>query len=165
MRYFLLGLPGSGKSHWGKIWSEKIKLPFFDLDVIIENNEGFSITEIFKTEGEEYFRNLESFYLRKLIDNYESVMLSTGGGTPCFNENLDLMNQKGLTLYLDQPIDKIAERIWGQEKNKRPLFSHCQKQSDIFNTLQALNNKRSKYYQKASFHLKNWDELTINTLS
>ncbi|MGJ3235047.1 shikimate kinase [Marivirga sp.] len=164
MRYFLVGLPGSGKSHWGKIWSEKISTPYFDLDEIIENNEGFSISDIFKNEGEQHFRNLETFYLNKLIDNYQAIILSTGGGTPCFNNNMALMNQKGSTLYLDPPIDKIASRIWNQEENIRPLFSHCKKQSDIIDTLQKLKNKRSVYYEKAKFHLNNWDKMTIKTL-
>ncbi|WKV10887.1 shikimate kinase [Marivirga harenae] len=165
MRYFLVGLPGSGKSHWGKIWSEKIKLPFFDLDDIIENNEGFPITEIFKSEGEDYFRNLESFYLEKLADNYQAMMLSTGGGTPCFNNNMELMNKKGSTIFLNPPLQLIAKRIWDPAKNTRPLFSHCNKQADIFNKLEQLKNKRFDYYNKATHHLKDWDETTIQALS
>ncbi|WP_296621923.1 shikimate kinase [Marivirga sp.] len=162
MRYFLLGLPGSGKSHWGKIWSESTKLPYFDLDEVIENNEGQSIADIFKNEGEEYFRNLETFYLNKLIDNYKPLMLSTGGGTPCFNENLELMNAKGTTIFLNPPIEEIAERISKPVGgNKRPMFSDCHSIEDVQKLLYELKNKRLSYYQKANFELEKWEVDTI----
>ncbi|HET8860159.1 shikimate kinase [Marivirga sp.] len=164
MRYFLVGLPGSGKSHWGKIWSEKTKSPYFDLDEIIENNEGESIKDIFKKEGEEYFRNLETFYLTKLVDNYKALMLSTGGGTPCFNNNMDLMNNLGQTIHLNPPIETIVRRLWKPKGNKRPMFSHCKNQNEVLITLEELNNKRIKYYAQAKYQLQNCDEFSIKNM-
>jgi shikimate kinase len=162
MRYFLLGLPGSGKSYWGKIWSEKLKSPFFDLDEIIENNEGKSITDIFRTEGEDYFRNLETFYLNKLIGNYEGFVLSTGGGTPCYNENMKLMNDKGDTIFLNPPIDETAERIWiPNEVNKRPLLDDCNSLEDVQVVLNKLYRRRIPFYQKAKKEFNNWDENSL----
>jgi len=159
MRYFLLGLPGSGKSHWGKIWSEKIKLPFFDLDEIIENNEGESIKDIFRTEGEEYFRNLETFYLNKLINNYRAFILSTGGGTPCFNKNMELMNENGLTLFLNPKIEETAKRIWKPNGgNKRPLFANCDSLEEVTEVLNTLFESRITFYQQAKKEVNNWNE-------
>jgi shikimate kinase len=165
-RYFLIGLPGSGKSHWGEIWSEKFHLPFFDLDEIIENNEGFSIKEIFENEGEEYFRNLETFYLNKLIDNYDGFILSTGGGTPCFNENINLMNAEGASIFLDAPVEKIAKRIWlPSGGNKRPLLSHCKSLEDVQAFLNQLRTDRLKYYNQAVITLKTWGNDTLLNLN
>jgi len=165
MRYFLIGLPGSGKSHWGKIWADKMKLTYFDLDELIENNEGFSISEIFQNDGEAHFRNLETFYLNKVIDNYQAFILSTGGGTACFNNNIELMNASGRTLFLDPPIEKIVARIWKPNKNKRPLFSHCNNLSEALEAVKQLNTERKKYYQQAKFALNTWDELTLKKIN
>ncbi|WP_375578393.1 shikimate kinase [Marivirga tractuosa] len=165
MRYFLIGLPGSGKSHWGKIWSEKLKVPYFDLDEIIQNNEGESISDIFKNEGEDYFRNLETFYLNKLIDNYTALLLSTGGGTPCFNDNINLMNNKGLSIFLNPSIEENAARIWKPDKgNQRPMFNNCNSLDDVQNLLNGLKNKRLSFYKKAKIELKNWDTESLLNL-
>jgi shikimate kinase len=162
MRYFLLGLPGSGKSHWGKIWSEKLKLHHYDLDEIIENNEGESITDIFKNEGEEHFRNLETFYLHKLINNYNSLVISTGGGTPCFNENLKLMNSQGTSIFLNPSIEEIANRIWNPTgENKRPMFSDCNSIEDVQKVLNELQQKRIQCYRNANYELDRWGLDTI----
>ncbi len=165
MRYFLIGLPGSGKSHWGKIWANTMKMPYFDLDEIIENNEGQSITDIFKSEGEEYFRNLETFYLKKLINNYGTAVLSTGGGTPCFNDNMNLMNDKGITLFLNPQIEKIAERIWQPvDDNKRPLFSACNSLDKVQDTLIKLYQNRKAFYQRSKIEMNKWDENSLKGL-
>lgn len=165
MRYFLIGLPGSGKSHWGQLWSEKLRLPFFDLDEIIQNNEGESIADIFKNEGEEHFRNLESFYLKKLIDNYQALILSTGGGTPCFNKNMNLMNANGLTIFLNPSIEDNTKRVWKPNgENDRPLFSNCKSLAEVHQLLNELKNKRLPFYQEAKIELNNWDENTLSRL-
>ena len=164
MRYFLLGLPGSGKSHWGKIWARETRNSFFDLDKVIENNEGESIKNIFKTEGEDHFRNLESFYLNKLIDNYHGLVLSTGGGTPCFNENLKLMARAGKTIFLNPPIEDIASRVWKPETNERPMFNQCKSKQEAFRLLEDLKTKRIIYYEQADIILERWDETIIKKI-
>lgn len=165
MRYFLIGLPGSGKSYWGKKWAEKMKLMYFDLDEIIVQNEGESISDIFKTEGEEHFRNLETFYLNKLTDNYNALLISTGGGTACFNNNMEVLNQKGTSIFLDPPLEQIAKRIWNpHEKNKRPLFSQCSSDLEVLEQLKILYKERAEFYLKASIHLQEWDECSLNNL-
>ena len=165
MRYFLLGLPGSGKSYWGKLWAENNKVLYFDLDVVIETNEGFSIKEIFQSEGEKHFRNLETFYLSKLIDNYESFILSTGGGTPCFNKNIKLMNENGISIFLNPAIEENAERIWKpQGGNIRPLFSGCNSLEEVKVILKNLYENRISFYQKAKIELKTWDKDSLKEL-
>ncbi|WKK75000.2 shikimate kinase [Marivirga salinae] len=165
MRYFLLGLPGSGKSYWGKLWAENIKVLYFDLDEVIETNEGFSINEIFQNEGEEHFRNLETFYLNKLIDNYEGFILSTGGGTPCFNNNIKLMNEEGVSIFLNPPIKETAKRIWKPNGgNKRPMFSECNSLNDVELILNRLYKKRLPFYQEANKELNKWDENSLKGL-
>ncbi len=162
MRYFLIGLPGSGKSHWGKLWAENSKVLYFDLDEVIETNEGFSIKQIFQNEGEKHFRNLETFYLNKLINNYESFVISTGGGTPCFNENIKLMNEKGISIFLNPPIEETAERIWKpNESHKRPLFADCNSLEDVQLILKSLYESRIPFYQKAKKELKTWDKNSL----
>ncbi|RUA35486.1 MAG: shikimate kinase [Bacteroidetes bacterium] len=163
MRYFLLGLPGSGKSHWGKIWSDYLNTPFFDLDKVIVDNEGFSIKEIFKNDGEDHFRNLETFYLNKLIDNYNGFILSTGGGTPCYNDNMKLMNEKGISIFLNPPIDVTAKRIWKPNGgNKRPLFADCNSFEDVQKSLISLYKTRIKFYQEAKIEFNTWNEHSLN---
>lgn len=163
MRYFLIGLPGSGKSYWGKVWSEKMKIPYFDLDQLIEKKEGLSIKEIFEIKGEAYFREVESFCLRNLIDTYDSFILATGGGTPCLQENMQLMNDKGSTVFLNLPLAEISKRIWNpDDANRRPLLKGCNSIADIEARLQQLNENRLPFYLMAKMELKKWDESTLS---
>ena len=162
MRFFLIGLPGSGKSHWAKIWSERNSIPYFDLDEIIEKSEGFAISEIFKNEGEQHFRNLESFYLEKLIKNFKVIIIATGGGTACFNSNMELMNQSGKTIYLNTPIAQIAERLWeAEQQSSRPLLANCQTLTEVIAKLEEMQTQRSQFYQQAKIIWENWDEASL----
>jgi shikimate kinase len=92
-KIFLLGFMGSGKSTLGKKLANKLNVPFFDLDKIIEEQIGISIAEIFKTKGEEYFRTLETQVLKQLIYKQAKFVIATGGGAPCFNNNIELINK------------------------------------------------------------------------
>jgi len=98
MKIFLIGFMGCGKSHWGKQLSQKLQMPFFDLDEKVEENEGKTITEIFADYGEEYFRLLEKDVLHLLTESHESFIMATGGGTPCFYNTIDYLNAKGTTV-------------------------------------------------------------------
>ena len=110
MRIFLLGFMGSGKSHWGRQWSDVYDLKFIDLDEKIENQEHKSIIEIFENEGEDYFRQKEAILLRSLIKE-DNCIISCGGGTPCFFDNMDWMNEQGITIWLDEDIDDLVKRL------------------------------------------------------
>ena len=113
---------GSGKSYWGKAIAKAHEMPFFDLDAQIEHDEGRSIAQIFMKGGEETFRVCEAKCLRSLIDKEESMILSTGGGTPCFYDNMSWMNAHGITIFLQAPPAYIVKNV-SAEKAHRPLIS------------------------------------------
>ena len=110
MRYFLVGFMGSGKSFWGKKWGEAFGIPFIDLDEEIERAAGESVQSIFNKRGEKAFRQLEHKTLFRLIstDNY---ILSCGGGTPCYFDNMKAMNKNGITIYLKASPEILAARL------------------------------------------------------
>lgn len=120
----LLGYMGSGKSTIGRILAEKTNTIFIDLDKFIEEKEQKSVAEIFKLHGEIYFRKKESKYLIELLDNKTSMVLALGGGTPCFGNNMKIINQATpYVFYLHLPAKRLCERLI-PEKNHRPLIAH-----------------------------------------
>ena len=154
IKIFLIGMMGSGKSYWTKYLSKKIKTGGYDLDFIIESNEEKTIAEIFAEEGEAYFRQQEAKLLRWFKEK-KSFVLATGGGTPCFNENIKWMNQQGITIWIDEPIDALVKRLT-PEKDHRPLIKNL---SNIA-LHEFLTNKRMErlfYYQQAKIHLTKED--------
>lgn len=122
MKYFLVGYMASGKTRRGKVMAEELGIRFIDLDAYIVEREHRTIPEIFSAEGETGFRKLESRYLREVCELYQDFVLSTGGGTPCFNDNMEYMNQQGHTLFLNTDVDIITERLI-RGKYKRPMVS------------------------------------------
>lgn len=121
MKIFLIGFMGSGKSYWGRQLSEKLILPFFDLDKQIESNEGKSINQLFEEKGEENFRLLEKETLHMITESHESFIIATGGGTPCYFNNIDYMNNAGITVWINTPVEILFERLL-KEKSNRPLI-------------------------------------------
>lgn len=112
---------GSGKTYWGRQVSEKLRIPFFDLDEQIESHEGKAINEIFAEKGEEYFRLLETDTLHILSESHESFVMATGGGTPCYFNNIEYMKKEGTTVWINTQVDVLFERLL-KEKEKRPLI-------------------------------------------
>jgi shikimate kinase len=121
MRIYLIGFMGCGKTHWGKLLSEKLKVPFFDLDDQIVASEGKSINDIFAEQGEEFFRLKEKEVLYMLTESHESFVMACGGGTPCFYNNIDYMNKSGTTVWFNCTVDCLFDRLV-KEKEKRPLI-------------------------------------------
>ena len=121
MRVFLLGFMGCGKTHWGKLIGQKLNIPFFDLDEEIVSSEGKSINDIFAEQGEEYFRLKEKEVLYMITENHESFVMASGGGTPCFYNNIDYMNKSGTTVWFNCSVDCLFKRLVN-EKEKRPLI-------------------------------------------
>ncbi|HMG16646.1 MAG TPA: shikimate kinase [Saprospiraceae bacterium] len=139
---FIIGFMASGKTSIGRLLANRLNIPFIDLDTEIQIGEGKSISEIFEKQGEEYFRQKESIYLRN-IPNLTTSIVSTGGGTPIFNDNMSYINSIGMSIYLDVPF----ESIWKRLKNKinyRPLASIMD-----LNMLNSLYDSRVNYYNKA----------------
>ena len=118
-------MPGSGKSSWGKKLANALQYSFVDLDKLIEQREELSIEEIFNEKGEEYFRNLEHKYLLETVV-MNHVVISCGGGTPCYHNNMDLINANGISFYLNGAIGLLVDRILNS-KMRRPMFLGIEK--------------------------------------
>ena len=122
MKIVLLGYMASGKSAVGRCLAEKLDLQFVDLDDFIEEGEQMSISKIFSEKGEIYFRKKEGEYLEILLKKEKNLLISSGGGTPCYGNNLNLINNKAISIYLNASIQTIFERL-KNETSQRPLVS------------------------------------------
>ncbi|GEM55488.1 shikimate kinase [Flavobacterium branchiophilum] len=119
----LVGYMGSGKSHIGQLLSKMLHLHYLDLDDVIENHENKSIKNIFETQGEIYFRKIEHQILNELMQNANDMVLSLGGGTPCYYDNYHwLENPKIQSIYLEASVATLFERLQTQ-KAKRPILA------------------------------------------
>jgi shikimate kinase len=121
MKIFLIGFMGSGKTHWGRLLGEKLNLPFFDLDEQVVSHENKSISEIFAENGEEYFRELEKNTLHLLTESHDSFVLASGGGTPCYFNNIEYMKDTGTVVWINTATEELHKRLLS-EKEKRPLI-------------------------------------------
>src|SRR5690606_36383247 len=119
MKIFLIGFMGCGKSIFGKKLAAKIGCDFIDLDNQFEHVAGASIPEYFAAYGEEAFRKEESRIL-KTFDYPMHCVVATGGGAPCYFDNIDWMNSKGLTIYIEMSPIALAQRL-ENGKARRPL--------------------------------------------
>lgn len=146
MRIFLIGYMGSGKTTLGRKLACIIQHQFIDLDEYIEEQEGRIISQIFEEDGEDYFRKLERVYLHKVIEK-EDVVISTGGGTPCFFDNMDQMNEYGKTIYINMHPKALLPRLISSPSTRPLLAGKDGKEmlNYVFKTLRS----REKYYHKA----------------
>ena len=122
MKIVLVGYMTSGKSSVGKVLAGSFDCNFIDLDEYIETKEGASITEIFTQKGEIYFRIKEIEYLKEILSLEENIILSVGGGTPCYGENMKLINTTATAVYLKASIKTLLDRL-NKEKKNRPLIA------------------------------------------
>lgn len=145
---------GCGKSYVGRNLAPLLGFDYVDADKFIEEKEGLSIKEIFEQKGEDYFRNQEKKFLEEL-DTEQNLVVSTGGGMPCFFNNMDIMNEKGLTIYLNRNKEKTIWRLL-KGQFKRPLIAHLnQEELEIFyDERLAL---RKPFYEKAQLHVGDAD--------
>ncbi len=147
MKIFLIGFMGAGKTHWGRLLSEKLGIRFFDLDDQVTEHAGKSIPEIFATEGEEQFRLQEKDVLHIITESHDNFVMACGGGSPCYFNNIDYMNQAGTTVWINTAGTILFQRLIA-EKEKRPLIRDL---SD--DQLKAFINKkfadRKIYYEQA----------------
>lgn len=143
---YLVGMPGSGKTTLGKKLSNTLEYDFVDLDSLIQQNEGMSIEQIFEEKGEEFFREIERLYLQS-TNKLSKTIISTGGGTPYYFDNMDWINQHGLSIFLDISIEQLTQRIL-QNPTKRPLFKGLS-DSEIHEKLLNLMEIRNPYYLKS----------------
>ena len=159
MRIFLIGMPGSGKTTFGRRLAEQYGYPFLDLDREIELNFGETISSIFEKKGEGFFRKLEANTLRKVISNIDNAVVATGGGTPCFEDNLLFMKKYGHVIYLKVPLNILIERL--EKEQHRPLLKV---KKELKTVLEEMLEKRRKFYELADFNVVDYEEL-VNKLN
>lgn len=153
MHVYLIGMPGAGKSTVGKKLAEALGRTFADLDIVIAKMAGFTIPEIFEKHGEDYFRKLESEALKTVSFSAEKLVIATGGGTPCFFDNLVFMQTQGLVLYLKTSPEILAERLLALPLNSRPLLKE-KSNSQLFIYLNQTLTARAPFYEKAGIILE-----------
>lgn len=145
-KVYLIGLPGAGKTHCGKWLAKQLDWKFADLDSLVEESMDKRIAEIFDEHGEEVFRQLESDVLKK-TRSMSSVVISCGGGTPAWGDNMDWMLRNGLTVYLNTPIEMITGRIM-RNREKRPMFQGLEEEQ-IASKLYSISESRGDFYSRA----------------
>jgi shikimate kinase len=148
---FLLGFMGSGKTSIGRKLANNLNLNFFDLDLVIEEKFQKSITELFAEEGEKAFRIIENESLHKICSNSDCV-ISLGGGTPCFENNMKLIKNTGTSVYLKLDESILVGRL-RLKKEKRPLIAKLSDQ-EISNFVQERLKEREVFYKQADFILE-----------
>jgi shikimate kinase len=146
MLIFITGYMGAGKTTLGKALAEQLQFNFIDLDTVIESATGFSIETYFEKFGEKPFREKEREILLSLLDEKKTV-IATGGGTPCYSDNMALMNQMGITVFLDTKVEAILERLAGNT-DRRPLLKNFPAGKLHFFIRDHLESRR-KYYDEA----------------
>ena len=176
MNVFLVGFMGSGKSYMAKKLSLFYGTEYIDLDNEIEQAAHSTINQIFENKGESYFRDLETSMLKKIIErpnseennaNHSNIndskytFIACGGGTPCFNGNIDLMNEHGLTVWINPPIEIIVGRL-EKEKSERPLIKELSS-AEIETFVNKKISERKKYYSQSKIEIKD-PSLSIESL-
>lgn len=159
MKIILLGYMASGKSTIGKYVAKKLKYRFIDLDTYIEEQENNSVSTIFKLKGEIYFRRIEHTYLQKLLNTDTNFVLSLGGGTPCYGNNMELINKADVSaFYLNTPINILVSRLI-KAKSSRPLISELADDKITEFVAKHLFERRF-FYEQATFLIKTADKTT-----
>lgn len=148
IRIFLTGYMGAGKTTLGKAFAREMKVPFIDLDWYIEERFHKSIPELFRERGEEAFRELERRMLHE-AGEFEDVVISTGGGTPCFFDNMDYMNRQGQTVFLDVHPDILFCRLRVATQQRPILQGKTDEELRAF-IVEALG-KRAPFYGQARY--------------
>jgi shikimate kinase len=148
MIFFLIGYMGAGKTTIGRLLAEKMDCPFIDVDCFIENRYHKTIAKIFEEKGETGFREIEHRALLE-ISTYEKVVVSTGGGLPYFFDNMEIMNQAGITIYLKSSIEELISRL-NTERQQRPLITG-KNPEELYGFIETNLKKREPFYNKAKF--------------
>jgi shikimate kinase len=155
-RIFLIGMMGSGKSHWLKQMAKWNKSVGYDLDALIEMNEEKTIAEIFNEDGEAFFRKAESKIL-KWFKEKKKYVVATGGGTACLQENMDMMKKEAVVIWLDESLDVLVKRL-SNEKAHRPMIAHLS-DIELAAFLEQKLVERHPFYKQAHYRLTS-DQIT-----
>jgi shikimate kinase len=158
MKIFFIGMPGAGKTTIGKQVALALDVRFIDLDEEIVLQERITIPEIFKSKGEDHFRLVESSLLKRWADSNDNFVMATGGGAPCFFNGINVINNSGVSVFLNASIPTLVERL--KNKSDRPLLSSSSEQ-ELISTLEKTVSARISAYRKASIVV---DDPTVETV-
>ncbi len=145
-RIIIIGYMGSGKTTVGHALSQELGLPFYDLDWYIETRMHCTVKQIFDEKGEEGFRKIEHNLLHEVAE-FENVIISCGGGTPCFFDNIDYINRQGETVYLKCTTDVLYKHL-KMGKTVRPLLLN-KTPDEVKTFIEAQLKQRAPFYEKA----------------
>lgn len=162
-RIILIGYMGSGKTTVGKVLSRELNLPFYDLDWYIENRMHKSIHQIFEEKGEEGFRKIERNLLHEVAE-FENVIISCGGGTPCFFDNIGYINQQGESVYLKCRADVLSAHLRMGKAIRPLLLNKTNEEVELFISEQLA--QRESFYSQAKHTIDvslmdNYDKVKI----
>lgn len=143
---YIIGMPGTGKTHFGRVLSQSLKLRFFDLDEMVEKSAGCNIRQLVQEKGEENFRHMEHEILISTL-KLNNCVIACGGGTPLHHNNMEIMKSNGIVVWLNTDLSIIRRRI-AQNITRRPMFIGLS-EHELTGKLAALYEKRRKVYAKA----------------
>ncbi|MBC8397175.1 MAG: AAA family ATPase [Flavobacteriales bacterium] len=151
---FLIGYMGAGKSVVGKLLSQINGFNFYDLDEYIEAKEGKKVSKIFNQNNEVYFRKIENKYLKEISLLKDNKIISTGGGTPCFQNNFEIINESpnSTSIYLKANIDVLVNRLKDSIDN-RPIISHLTDEYKLKEFITKHLFERNYYYEKSKIKI------------
>jgi shikimate kinase len=164
MKIFLTGYMGSGKSVIGEMLAKKLNYKYVDLDNQIELIQGKSINAIFEDKGELYFRKLEAQILDDILENNSNMIISLGGGTPCYGNNLERISAQkdSLSIYLKASVETLLARLF-VEKIHRPVISHLETREALEEFIRKHIFERAYYYKQSDLSIA-VDEKTPETI-
>lgn len=152
MNIYLIGFMGAGKSTIGAALAHQLGYNWVDTDQLIELQQQQSIASIFAEKGETHFRQLEKNLLAQDLANKTQLVVATGGGMPCFFDNLATMQQQGITIYLDVQPAILAQRLW-QQKAQRPIIAACSTFDELLYSIEQRLAQRQVYYTQAQYRI------------
>ena len=147
MLIFLVGYMVCGKSTIGRALARRLGKPLLDMDALIEEHCGKRVGEIFETLGEDGFRRMERDTLAEVISSYDDAVVATGGGTPCFFDNMEAMNRAGRTIYFQMSAEKLAVRL-EHGRAKRPLLRD-KSEDELVEYIRENIRRREPFYSQA----------------
>ena len=151
MRIYLIGYMGCGKSTLGRLLASTLNLSFIDLDNFLEEKYFQKIPQIFEEEGESGFRKKEQNVLHE-VSAFDDIIVATGGGAPCFFDNMEVMNNSGLCIFLDLDTASLVNRLI-HAKTERPIIKG-KSTDELYHFIEEMMLKRRPFYEKARHIIK-----------